>query len=395
MSSGVIDPKPKRTGLLNIDSEWAGKAGNYLWDKYGQPIVNAVTLPGDVYAGTVDPKSDEGIGRAFDLAGMMTLGAGAMPSEGTVNMGIKAFHGSPHDFDKFSMDKIGTGEGAQVYGHGLYFAENEGVAKGYRDALTVDPRDEVNKMIEGARNMGGATFDDVKKGEVAKRLGLSDDQIRDVVTAVNGHDNGAVTDEALRAFQRLDRSLPAKPKGSMYQVDINADPEHFLDWDKPLFQQSPHVQQSLQGMGFKTDPQRVWKVEETKGGNFTVRNHWGESVGTFKSREAAEAKATAGMTDADAHGGMGVYSQLGGNTAYGDLDKGEASRKLNEAGIPGIKYLDQGSRTAGDGSRNFVVFDDKLISIAKKYGWVPGMAVPAAMMLELQGGQDKPKGPEA
>src|SRR5215471_5241978 len=33
--------------------------------------------------------------------------------------GIKAFHGSPHDFDKFSMAKIGTGEGAQAYGHGL------------------------------------------------------------------------------------------------------------------------------------------------------------------------------------------------------------------------------------------------------------------------------------
>ena len=36
--------------------------------------------------------------------------------------GITAYHGSPHTFDKFSMDKIGTGEGAQAYGHGLYFA---------------------------------------------------------------------------------------------------------------------------------------------------------------------------------------------------------------------------------------------------------------------------------
>ena len=26
-------------------------------------------------------------------------------------------------FDKFSMDQIGTGEGAQAYGHGLYFAD--------------------------------------------------------------------------------------------------------------------------------------------------------------------------------------------------------------------------------------------------------------------------------
>ena len=47
--------------------------------------------------------------------------------------GITAYHGTPHDFDKFSMDSIGTGEGAQAYGHGLYFAESEDVALGYRD----------------------------------------------------------------------------------------------------------------------------------------------------------------------------------------------------------------------------------------------------------------------
>ena len=45
------------------------------------------------------------------------------------------YHGSPHDFDRFDLKKIGTGEGAQAYGHGLYFAENEGVARGYRERL--------------------------------------------------------------------------------------------------------------------------------------------------------------------------------------------------------------------------------------------------------------------
>jgi len=59
-----------------------------------------------------------------------------------------------------------------------------------------------------------------------------------------------------------------------------------------------------------------------------------------------------------------------------------ASSMLQEKGIPGIKYLDQGSRAAGEGSRNFVVFDDKLITILKKYSWVPGMAIPAAAIQE-------------
>ena len=58
-------------------------------------------------------------------------------------------------------------------------------------------------------------------------------------------------------------------------------------------------------------------------------------------------------------------------------------------GIPGIKYLDAGSRSAGDGSRNYVVFDDKLVEIVKKYGWAPGMAIPAAMALELQQAQEQ------
>lgn len=56
---------------------------------------------------------------------------------------IPAYHGTPHTFaaeegaplGKFSTDKIGTGEGAQAYGHGLYFAEKKSVAEWYRDKL--------------------------------------------------------------------------------------------------------------------------------------------------------------------------------------------------------------------------------------------------------------------
>jgi hypothetical protein len=41
-----------------------------------------------------------------------------------------------HPLGRFDMSKLGTGEGAQAYGQGLYFAENEDVAKEYRDQLT-------------------------------------------------------------------------------------------------------------------------------------------------------------------------------------------------------------------------------------------------------------------
>jgi hypothetical protein len=47
----------------------------------------------------------------------------------------------------------------------------------------------------------------------------------------------------------------------------------------------------------------------------------------------------------------------------------QATALLRDAGIPGIRYLDQGSRAAGEGSRNYVMFDDSLIEILRKYGW--------------------------
>lgn len=48
----------------------------------------------------------------------------------------KAWHGSPHDHDKFMMDKIGTGEVAQAYGYGLYMASSREVAEYYRNNLS-------------------------------------------------------------------------------------------------------------------------------------------------------------------------------------------------------------------------------------------------------------------
>ncbi len=57
-------------------------------------------------------------------------------------------------------------------------------------------------------------------------------------------------------------------------------------------------------------------------------------------------------------GGADLYNWLGG-----DKDAAEYLRSL---GIPGIKYLDAGSRGAGSGTRNFVLFDDKIPRILKR-----------------------------
>src|SRR6188768_1156238 len=99
------------------------------------------THPGKVWRGEADPYDPA---QAFNFATtMMTGGVGGVPAKaGEMALGsgpikpIRAYHGSPHDFDRFDLSKIGTGEGAQAYGHGLYMAENEGTARSYRDALS-------------------------------------------------------------------------------------------------------------------------------------------------------------------------------------------------------------------------------------------------------------------
>src|SRR5690606_13821711 len=158
--------------------------------------------------------------------------------------------------DRFDMSKIGTGEGAQSYGHGLYFAEAEDVARSYRDAL------------------------------------------------------------AMKAAEAN------PPKGRMYEVNIRADPDEFLDWDKPLSQQPQRIQEVLRENATEDFLQVA------------------EAVGPGRASQLASMK-----------GGRGRMEDV-----------------LRKAGIPGIKYLDQGSRDAGEGTRNYVVFDDSLIEIVAKDG---------------------------
>jgi hypothetical protein len=303
-------------------------------------VINGLMAPGRALASTEPMTSDQMIAPAMDMAGLATGGAGVVPAEAnSLRMGIKAYHGSPHDFDRFSLDKIGTGEGAQAYGHGLYFAEREGVARSYRDALqsyTIDNKpvgqflaetpkvDSVYDAIRHLKESGASpTIEDA-----AKFLDTSPiPSERAVADAVSTYDNidtarSMLDKRHLPTFDKMvaEGRLTQNP-GHMYEVNINADPEHFLDWDKPLAEQHPQTQDA---------------VKQVMGPN------WDQ----FRSATAGDA------------------------VKRGFIAPGEegTAGALRDAGIPGIKYLDQGSRAAGDGSRNYVVFNDQLIDIARKYG---------------------------
>lgn len=280
---------------------------------------------------------------------------------------IRAYHGSPHDFDKFSMDKIGSGEGAQAYGHGLYFAENEGVARSYRDVLS--KRDNPRLQHMAAKALGGdvgmgpdmMVFDAAAKSADLRefRSILESHVQRGLTKDPNGygHWEAVLLDKAMRSG-RLDKYYEmAAPelRGRMYEVNIHADPERFLDWDKPLSGQTQSVRDAAM-----------------------------EAI----ARGADDAARASGIRGADVAAGVANSANPIG-TFPNAVKRPGMAEAFREAGIPGIRYLDAGSRTAGDGSRNYVVFDDKLIEILRKYGImapVAGAGIGSLYMGDEEGG---------
>jgi hypothetical protein len=222
--------------------------------------------------------------------------------------GMTVFHGSPHRFDKFDMSKIGTGEGAQAYGHGLYFAENPAVAKGYADQLTGMRVDAAKRQLQ---SFGGDIDQAISsvRGEI--------DSLKALPNKGGDPERWArqlsIKEEKLAELNSLKAGGVAS-QPNLYKVDLpDEQVAKMLDWDKPLNQQPE-----------------------------TVRN----------------ALESAYPGSLDKYGDKTLQSMF----PYGGVNKAVAEN-LRAAGIPGIKYLDGGSRTGGKGTSNFVVFDDRLPKI--------------------------------
>jgi hypothetical protein len=319
--------------------------------------------------GTQESAQDYQGGRYLDAAlGAGGVMLGAVPVVGDaaakgVKQGIKAYHGSPHDFDRFSMEHIGKGEGAQVYGHGLYFAENEATAKSYRDILssqsgfypdgrmfTPDWDDPGYNAIHTLHLTGG---DYDKAIEEARKI-KEPDWRGDVIKTLEQYRQDGVT---------------LGPKGRMYEVSINADPDEFLDWDKPLSDQSEKVKGALRPFYGEVSTKPV-------GNGFVDLRVGGATIGSFPADKLPDDLVGLAMKHDPRTGGQ-IYESQG--LVPGEYrDKVSAAEKLRNAGIKGIRYLDQGSRGKGDGTRNFVVFDDATIEILRKYGILAPLAGTAA-----------------
>lgn len=379
-------------GLLDDEDpgKWE-KLKQVLWESnLNAPVrgvYNLMNTPYDVLMGGQSPEFDQAVADSFDAAGGISVGSAVAPKpSNALNMGIKAYHGSPHSFDKFSMDKIGTGEGAQAYGHGLYFAENEGVARGYRDALT-------NRNVPQGKHIEKVAFNVVRNAP-----DRTDAELAPFVRNVYPDATDAEVSDALKVARANQQS------GSMYEVEINADPNAFLDWDKPLSEQ-PEVAKRL---GYSTRNSDA--IHDEADALFTEYGPYESMPDDIKARiEALQVELDSrvpNMTGQQYYSGNWDSDYLH-STLRGEKFTREQSDELARKGIPGIKYLDAGSRGMNpptvkpkdgkfevywgndprpvdtfptkeaaeaaareiDGrSRNYVVFDDSLIDIIKKYG---------------------------
>jgi hypothetical protein len=195
----------------------------------------------------------------------LQAGMGIMGSRGTGGtpagvLSANVYHGSPHLFDKFDMGKVGAGQGAQSYGHGLYFADSPEVAKTYQKEFVP------------------------------------------LIPFLKG----------LKQGKNLKDELPA---GNLYKVDLPDEQiGKMLDWDKPMSQQPESVKMALRESGMARDIDKI----------NTPASEYFKTSGGIDSAVAAE---------------------------------------LRKLGIPGIRYLDQGSRAGGKGTSNYVVFDDSIPKI--------------------------------
>lgn len=261
-----------------------------------------------------------------------------------------AYHGSPHIFDKFSLHAMGTGEGNQTYGWGLYFAGKKEVAKFYREKLSSD-RGHPQAVIDAVRQLGVLGFNTIGRALNAIRANP------DWMTRWDA--NGPEDADAARVINEY-VAQPAN-KGRLYTVEIPEDDTYLL-WDETFAGQPEKVKKALQSLGVVRPPDVA--IEGTGDSDFPFRLMVdGTSKGVFGQKDAAEAAAaTWRAARKPVRGGT---HEVDGSVLYKAVSSSpeQASRVLSAAGISGIKYLDQGSRDKGEGTYNYVIFDDALIQI--------------------------------
>lgn len=313
-------------------------------------------------------------------------------------IGATVWHGSPHKFDKFDSSKIGTGEGAQAYGHGLYLAEAREVGADYANVLA-SPRNRVSDRrgvyIEPSP-MGGGKYMLAVNSEVGQPRGMaadatqfiySDKEFPNLASAMKfARQKGLLArDERprLTAINEDRKYVPiskaadvpdpeytqfiASNPGYLYKVDLPDEKiARMLDWDKPLSQQAPEVRQALRKQGISG---KSWDVQAMGDGPQGYLNDRFVFDNAFEARKKLNELRSQGYYARPYGDAMG-RNKTGAEFVRDINDPAQQSERLRQMGIPGIRYLDGGSRGAGAGTSNYVVFpgEESALTILERNG---------------------------
>jgi len=299
---------------------------------------------------------------------------------------LTAYHGTPHRFEptpanplgEFRASAINTGEGAQAYGYGTYFAETPEVAGFY-------------KRIDSPFARGGLKGPPATIAAIAK------------IDAPGGPQNAAkFLQDNYNEFsktwgkQDVDIALKSLNSGSLYTVDIPDEMiGRMLDWDKPLSQQPASLKPLL------AEIEKVGSVAAEKIRTLAAQPgvaNWAKQDLLKDAAQIQNSKSPAHVAgvlkrmqlDYGISPDSGPFAPVandflsfvkgmqavpnmdtgGGAVSYLQARYGEraASEMLRQAGIPGIRYLDAGSRGGPDGTRNIVVFpgEESKVKILKR-----------------------------
>lgn len=115
------------------DSDWWAKLTNVSDDQTGAYTAGRLT-PLGVAGAKVGAEGAKRLVNA--MVSRPAPSRAGLPPTAKDQRGAIAWHGSPYQFSKFEGDRIGSGEGAQAFGDGHYFAENPTVAELYHKKLS-------------------------------------------------------------------------------------------------------------------------------------------------------------------------------------------------------------------------------------------------------------------
>lgn len=314
-----------------------------------------------------------------DAAGLMRRRSVGLEDTGTTagtSFDQTAYHGTPHKFKDFSLEHIGTGEGAQAHGWGLYFAQDRKVSEDYRNRLrTGRSRGQLfevdipeNDVLVDEQKSFGEQPDAVKQALLAvyksfpkERLAIVREEAkanvgRDKVLVDKGDKLGLERQQLFnqrRALKTVNAERPAgtnpfDPKSSAKLFDLGRDylrqmysPEQIARLENDagyLAAEKAALKEKLDDVARKIG-ENERRIEEKR----------------KKDRDAID-RARLGTLLAKMDGAS-LYS---GISAMADSPRA-ASELLNAHGIRGITY------DGGQDGRSFVVFDDKAIDVLKTF----------------------------